>query len=101
MMTDVAKTAAGWRVWGHDHAVRELQSAVARGPRHAYILSGYHHVGKTALALEFARAILCERPPSPGLACGECSTCRRIARGTHPDVTVFDLERRPDRLLFP
>ena len=94
MTTEVAKTEAGWRVWGHDHAVRELQSAVARGPRHAYILSGYHHVGKTALALEFARAILCERPPSPGRSCGECSTCRRIARGTHPDVTLFDLDRQ-------
>lgn len=94
MTTEVAKTQSGWRVWGHDHAVRELQSAVARGVRHAYILSGYHHVGKTALAIEFARAILCERPPSPGLSCGECSTCRRIGRGTHPDVTVYDLERQ-------
>lgn len=94
MTTEVAKTEAGWRVWGHDHAVRELQSAVARGVRHAYILSGYHHVGKTALATEFARAILCEQPPSAGLSCGECSTCRRIARGTHPDVTIFDLERQ-------
>lgn len=94
MTTEVAKTEAGWRVWGHDHAVRELQSAVARGARHAYILSGYHHVGKTALATEFARAILCERAPSAGLSCGECSTCRRISRGTHPDVTIYDLERQ-------
>lgn len=94
MTIDVVTTQAGWKVWGHDHAVREMQSAVARGARHAYILSGYHHVGKTALALEFARALLCEAPPAPGLSCGACSTCRRIARGTHPDVSVHDLQRQ-------
>lgn len=91
MTTEVAKTDTGWRVWGHDHAVRELQSAVVRGARHAYILSGYHHVGKTALAIEFARALLCEHPPGGGQSCGTCSTCRRIARGTHPDVSTYDL----------
>lgn len=94
MTIDIATTEAGWRVWGHDHAVREMQAAVIRGARHAYILSGYHHVGKTALALEFARALLCEAPPAPGRSCGVCSTCRRIIRGTHPDVSVYDLQRQ-------
>lgn len=94
MTVEIAKTEAGWPVWGHDHAVRELQSAIQRGIRHAYILSGYHHVGKTALALEFAKAVICEKPPSPGLSCGECRTCRLVMRGAHPDVTVYDLERQ-------
>lgn len=94
MPIDIATTEAGWKVWGHDHAVREMKAAVVRGPHHAYILSGYHHVGKTALALEFARAVLCQAPPAPGLSCGQCSTCRRIMRGTHPDVSVYDLERQ-------
>lgn len=94
MPIDIATTDAGWKVWGHDHAVRELQAAAVRGARHAYILSGYHHVGKTALALEFARALLCEASPAPGQSCGNCSTCRRIMRGTHPDVTVYDLRRQ-------
>ena len=87
---------AGWRVWGHDHAVRELQSAIANGVRHAYILSGYHHVGKKALALEFARALVCMHPPAAGLSCGECSSCRRVSRGTFPDVTTYDLARQQD-----
>lgn len=94
MSIEIATTETGWSVWGHDHAVRELQAAVVRGPRHAYILSGYHHVGKTALATEFARALLCERPPAPGRSCGACSTCRRVGRGTHPDVTLYDLARQ-------
>jgi DNA polymerase-3 subunit delta' len=92
--TEIANAKAGWPIWGHDHAVRELQSAIVRGVRHAYILTGYHHVGKASLAREFAKAVMCANPPSAGLSCGNCSTCRRIVRGTHPDVTLYDLERQ-------
>jgi DNA polymerase-3 subunit delta' len=84
----------GWPVWGHDHAVHELRSAIVRGVRHAYILSGYDHVGKASLAREFAKALICERAPAPGLSCGDCAPCRRVVRGTHPDVTLYDLERQ-------
>lgn len=87
---------SGWRVWGHGHAVHELQSAIKKGVRHAYILSGYHHIGKHALALEFARALVCTAPLAPGLSCGECSACRRVGRGTHPDVTLYDLARQQE-----
>lgn len=81
-------------MWGHDHAVTELQSAIRRGVRHAYILSGFEGVGKKALALEFARALVCTNPPQQAVACGECSACRRVTRGTFPDVTVYDLARQ-------
>lgn len=94
MSVQIAKADSGWPVWGHDHAVRELQSAIRRGVRHAYILSGYHHVGKASLAMEFARALLCATPPEPGIPCGECRSCRLIARGSHPDVTLYDLDRQ-------
>lgn len=94
MTIEVARTGKGWPIWGHDHAVHELQSALARGVRHAYILSGYHHVGKSAMAREFAKAIVCENPSAPGISCGACSPCRRVDRGTHPDVTLYDLERQ-------
>ena len=80
-----------WGVYGNAAAVERLHRAVVRGPRHAYLLSGVDFVGKSHLATAFARALLCERPPEPGEACGECSTCRRVAKGVHPDVTRFDL----------
>ena len=96
MAVEPVPSPSGWRIWGHDHAVRELQSAVQKGVRHAYILSGYHHVGKSALAQEFARALVCVAPPAPGLYCGECSACRRVGRGTHPDVTLYDLARQQE-----
>lgn len=89
-----APSRTGWRVWGHDHAVTELQSAIRRGVRHAYILSGYDGVGKTAMAMEFAKALVCANPPSPGNPCNDCSACRRVARGTFPDVTIYDLARQ-------
>ena len=89
-------SASGWRVWGHDHAIQEMQSAIRTGVRHAYILSGYHHVGKLALAQDFASALVCPTPPSPGLSCGECPVCRRIGRGTFSDVTVYDLARQQE-----
>ena len=89
-------SSTGWRVWGHDHAVHELQAAISKGVRHAYILSGYHHVGKTALAEEFARALMCVSSSSSGQPCGACSACRRVGRGTHPDVTLYDLARQQE-----
>lgn len=86
--------ASGWPIWGHDHAVHELRSAITRGVRHAYILSGYDQVGKSALAREFAKALMCERSPGAGLSCGDCPACGRVERGTHPDVALYDLERQ-------
>ncbi|MGC4106090.1 MAG: DNA polymerase III subunit [Thermomicrobiales bacterium] len=82
---------SGWHVWGNERAVADLQRAAAHGPRHAYILTGPDAVGKRTIALEFARALVCERPPAPGIPCGQCSRCRRVARGVHPDVTAVDL----------
>ncbi len=85
-------TAAGWRCWGHDRAVAQFQRASASGPQHAYILGGPKHVGKTTLATEFARSLLCLHGTRASEPCGACATCRRILRGVHPDVTRFDLD---------
>lgn len=86
-----------WGIFGNAAAVERLHRAIVRGPRHAYLLSGIDFVGKSHLATAFARALLCERPPEPGEACGSCSTCRRVAKGVHPDVTRFDLETQAAR----
>jgi DNA polymerase III subunit delta' len=91
-----AASPTGWAVWGHDHAVAELQSAIRHGVRHAYILSGFHQIGKQSLALEFARALVCVNPPTLAIPCGECPACRRAGRGTHPDVTIYDLRTQQE-----
>src|SRR5699024_5443347 len=91
-----APAATGWRDWGHDHAVRELQTAERHGTRHAYILSGLDQVGKNALATAFARAPVCQTPTEPGSPCENCAACRRVSRGTFPDVSTYDLARQQE-----
>ena len=60
----------------------------------AVLLAGPPGVGKRLTAVAVAQAINCLQPQSPnGLerdACGECASCRRIARGIHPDVIVVE-----------
>lgn len=73
-----------------------LQGAIAReGVAHAYLFAGPPHSGRGTLARLFAQALNCETPAadgSPPLApCGLCRACRKIARGTHPDVRVVGL----------
>jgi DNA polymerase-3 subunit delta' len=81
-------------VVGNERAQRTLAQAHASGQvRHAYLLTGPEGIGKTTLAVEFARLLLCERPvATAGEPCGECSSCRRIAHGNHPDVTLLDTQ---------
>lgn len=62
---------------------RQLTSGEAS---HAYLISGPRSIGKHTLALRVAQTLLCsEAPPRPG-GCGACLACRKIARGSHPDV---------------
>ncbi|MCO5215112.1 MAG: DNA polymerase III subunit [Thermomicrobiales bacterium] len=90
-MSDSGAGDGTWPIWGHSHAVRELKAAVTRGPHHAYIVSGYQQLGKRTLAIAFAQALLCTDPPNPGVACGACRSCLRITRGSHPDVSEWNL----------
>ena len=53
---------------------------------HAYLICGPAGVGRTRLALAFAQALLCERPPEPGAWCGECRACRQVPLRSYPDL---------------
>lgn len=76
-----------WNIVGHEWAVDQLRhSILANSDAHAYIFSGPPGIGKAALALHMAMALNCER--SPGDPCQECRACRRIVRGSHPDVRI-------------
>jgi DNA polymerase-3 subunit delta' len=60
---------------------------------HAYLFTGPEGIGKTTLALAFARLLMCGQPDlRTGDSCNDCSTCRRIAHGNHPDVTLVEAE---------
>lgn len=84
--------AAHWPIVGHRVAVDLLSRAARTGQvGHAYLLSGPERIGRGTLARTFARALVCTSAPELR-PCGECSACRRIERGLHPDVAVLSLE---------
>jgi len=72
-------------ILGQDLAVNCLQRSLGRGRiGHAYLFAGPEGVGKEKTALALAQALNC--PASSPDPCGTCSTCRRIAAGSYPDV---------------
>ncbi len=82
-------TATFAEVIGQQPASTVLQAAVA-GDRlaHALLLVGPAGVGQEDLVGALAAALNCPRP-TDGAGCGDCETCARIARGTHPAVVTF------------
>jgi len=89
-------TMAGmdWEIHGHAWAADMLRRHIANDKlRHAYLFSGPDGVGRRTLALRFAQAVNCENAPEPGVACGECRTCRQIDRMQHADLVVVQGEQ--------
>jgi len=81
---------------GNEQARTALQQDVASGTlAHSYLLLGPAHVGKTTLALALAQAVNCLAPEA-GDSCDECSECRRLMEGNHPDVVVTQAESGKD-----
>ncbi len=55
---------------------------------HAWLLHGPSGLGQYGLAMELARAWLCEQPGEEG-ACGRCGSCHAIDVRTHADLCVL------------
>ena len=55
---------------------------------HAWLLHGPSGLGQYGLAMELARAWLCEQPGEGG-ACGVCGSCHAIDVRTHADLSVL------------
>jgi len=58
------------------------------------LLKGSEGIGKLDLALDFAKAILCNAPSPSGFACETCSSCHWFSLETHPDFRFI----QPDSL---
>src|SRR6516225_12056810 len=58
---------------------------------HGLIFSGPDGVGKHTCALMIAKALNCRNAESDGF-CDQCSACRKIDSGAHPDVITISLE---------
>lgn len=55
---------------------------------HALLLHGPSGLGQFRLAMELAKAWLCERPTAHG-ACHQCASCHAVDVHTHPDLRVL------------
>jgi DNA polymerase-3 subunit delta' len=85
-MTDLS----AWGLIGHEWAVRLLVGRLQTARLgHAYLFTGPRGIGKTTLALTFARALNCTGDVPP---CGVCRACDLTARGIHPDVHTLSSE---------
>lgn len=79
-------------VIGQDHVTEPLRAALANNRvNHAYLFSGPRGCGKTTSARILARALNCERAPIAD-PCGECESCRDLARGGPGSIDVIEID---------
>jgi len=88
--------ARKWRPQSFDeiiaqgHIVRTLKNALKSGKiHHAFLFAGPRGTGKTTTARILAKALNCEKGPTPD-PCGVCTPCKDIAAGSYLDVIEID-----------
>ncbi|MDP2913233.1 MAG: DNA polymerase III subunit gamma/tau [Candidatus Omnitrophota bacterium] len=75
---------------GQAHVTTTLKNAISQNRvAHAYIFAGPRGVGKTTTARIFAKALDCEKGPTP-MPCNKCDLCKEITRGSNLDCLEID-----------
>ncbi|MDI6783021.1 MAG: DNA polymerase III subunit delta' [bacterium] len=71
---------------GHQEIISFLRNVIQFNRiAHAYLFYGPEGVGKEFCAMQFATALLCEKPVDSE-SCGKCSSCVRVQHQTHPNL---------------
>jgi len=81
---------------GQSHVAQTLGNALKSGKiAHAYLFSGPRGVGKTTSARLLAKALNCEKGPTP-IPCNACESCRRITQGQEM-IDVLEIDAASNR----
>ncbi len=69
----------------------EIKTVLAQKAQlaHALLIKGPRGIGKQALGMDLAQALLCENPTPEGAGCGLCKACDWLASGVHPDFRAL------------
>ena len=78
---------------GQESAVSLLKSSLKNNKlSHAYIFAGCEGVGKMLAAMNFAKAVNCEKTVSSE-PCDACRSCKKIEALNHPDISIVKPEK--------
>ncbi|MFA4991513.1 MAG: DNA polymerase III subunit delta' [Candidatus Omnitrophota bacterium] len=76
---------------GQENAVRALKGIIKQDQvSGSYLFLGPDGVGKRAAAIEFAKAVNCQKGEPD--ACDGCASCGKIISGNHPDIFMIERE---------
>lgn len=78
-------------VMGHERPINLLQRAIQNEKvANSYLFLGSEGIGKSRVALQFAKALNCLEGENRIDACDRCASCRKIDHHLHPDVSLIE-----------